>query len=172
MAEAAVARCPKCGEPRDEARAACAKCGLSNDRMAAFQRARDASIPDALTAAWTRTQAQWTDPTAHDEVLRLVTQHDAYAWAAGQYREAAQTRPADPVAQQQLDRVRRAAEVTLLTTATTRQSAAQTPYRATIAVLGLLVIAAIAALIYAMARRGAASDDPPPPPPPPQSSTN
>lgn len=119
--------------------------------MDAFAAARDEDVPDALAAAWQRALDGWDDAARHDEVLRLVSQHDAYAWAAARYR----TRPAgDAVAERQLDRVRRAAEVTLRATATARTAAAPAPYRTTTAVLALLVIVAIAGFLYAMARRG------------------
>ena len=154
MAEA-IASCPKCGTTRDTSRTNCASCGLAHAKMTELAAARDA-VPDALGAAWDRAVAEWSDSTTHDEVLRLVTQHDAYAWAAARYRERAREHPDDAIAKQQLDRVRKAAEATLLATAAAkRQAKGPEPYRATVAILGLLVLLIIALLVYAVARGGA-----------------
>ena len=154
MAEA-IASCPKCGTARDDTRTNCKSCGLAHDKMTAFAAARDA-VPDALGAAWDRAVAKWDDTAMHDEVLRLVTQHDAYAWAAARYRERSREQPDDEVAKQQLERVRKAAEATLLSTAAAkRQAKLPEPYRASMAVLGLLIILIIALLVYAVARGGA-----------------
>ena len=145
------ASCPKCGTARDTARTHCATCGLAHDKMAAFEKARD-EVPDALGQAWERAVASWDEPARHDELLRLVTQHDAYAWAAARYRERIKARGDDTVAQEQLDRVRRAAEATLLANAAARERKAPEPYRYTMAILALMIIAIIAGLVYAMAR--------------------
>ena len=160
-----VESCPKCGTARDDARTHCKSCGLAHAKMTAFAAARDA-VPDVLGAAWQRAVGSWDDRAAHDELLRLVTQHDAYAWAAARYRERVRAAPEDAVAQQQLDRVRKAAEATLLTTAAARQARTPSPYRGTMAVLGILIILIIALLVYAVARGpssdGAPRRDPPP----------
>jgi hypothetical protein len=137
--------------------------------MAAFAHARDADVPDALTAAWASATARWDEPAAHDELLRLVTQHDAYAWAAAHYRDVARARPTDAIAERELARVRRAAEVTLLASAAPRREKA--PYGAATAVLALLIILAITAFVYALVRRGMQADDEPPPPPAPRATT-
>lgn len=137
--------------------------------MAAFAHARDADLPDALAAAWVAATDRWDEPAAHDEVLRLVTQHDAYAWAAARYRDVARGRPGDAVAARELARVRRAAEAALLVSAAPRPE--KTPYRAATAVLALLIVLAATAFVYAWVRRGMHADDEPPPPPPASRST-
>jgi hypothetical protein len=147
------ASCPKCGTARDDARTHCASCGLAHDRMGAFAQARDA-VPDALGEAWQRAVAAWDDRARHDELLRLVTQHDAYAWAAARYRERLKERADDAVAQQELQRVRKAAEAQLLSTGTNRRVNIPKPYRRTLAMLGLLVFMILALAIYALATRG------------------
>ncbi|HLL23577.1 MAG TPA: hypothetical protein VK427_15675 [Kofleriaceae bacterium] len=142
--------CPKCGTARDARRAHCATCGLAHVRMAAFAKVRDA-VPDVLTVAWQRVLERWDDPARHDALLRLITQHDAYAWAAARYRERLDAR-GDDVARAQLERLRRAAEATLLVTAAARRTETATPYKNTIAVMILLVIVLVAGLVYVMAR--------------------
>jgi len=154
------ASCPKCGTARDAARTHCATCGLAHDKMAAFEKARDA-VPDALAQAWERAVGSWDETARHDEVLRLAAQHDAYAWAAARYRERLKARADDEVAGEQLDRVRRAAEATLLANAAAaRQKNTPEPYRSTMVLLAILIIAIIAGLVYVTAR---GSGDPPPP---------
>lgn len=141
--------CPKCGAQLREGAPACATCGLAADRMAAYVDARDAAIPEPLREAWARATGAWSDPARHDEVLRLVAVHNCYAWAAARYR----TRGGDPVAARQLDRLRRAAEATLLASATVRPVAAARPYRATVGMLAILIAAVGVGLIYAAAAR-------------------
>lgn len=146
-----VASCPKCQAAVPEGVAACGKCGLAVDRMAGFAAAADAAIPEPLIAAWDRAVEQWDDLARHDEVLRLVTANDAYAWAAGRYRSKA----GDPIGDRQLARIRKAAEATLMASRTEKRDAAPKAYRATVALLVFLLLAAIAGLIYtATARNG------------------
>lgn len=153
-----MTECPKCGTARDEVRTHCRTCGLAHDKMAAFGVGRD-SGNDALAQAWQQATEHWDEPARHDEVLRLATQHDSYAWAAARYRERTKTRPDDAVAREQLDRVARAAEATLVANALARKTTQSEPYRATMAILGILIIAIIAGLVYVVAR----GDEPRPP---------
>jgi hypothetical protein len=146
-----VEACPKCGTARVETRTSCAKCGLAHEKMAAFEQARDA-VPEALTTAWDGAVASWDDSAKHDELLRLVTQNDAYAWAAARYRDRMRERADDAIAKAQLDRVRRAAEATLAATAAARPSRVPEPYRRTVFLLGILIIVIIAGLVYRIAR--------------------
>ena len=118
--------------------------------MAAYTEARDAAVPEAVHQAWARATAQWSDPAVHDELLRLVVTNNGYAWAAGRYR----TREADPIAQRQLERLRRAAEVTLLASAAVRPDAGQRPYRAVGSILAVLVVVIAVGLLYATVIRG------------------
>lgn len=145
-----VPMCPKCGAPHADETTACASCGLAADRMAAYTDARDAAVPMPVRDAWTRATESWSDIAAHDDLLRLVASHNCYAWAAGRYR----TRGRDPVAQRQLDRLRRAAEATLFASATARPDAQAKPYRATRSVLAILIVAVVVGLLYAAVMRG------------------
>jgi len=147
--------CPKCGAKRRDADKACRSCGIAVDRMAAFEAARDAAVPDVVRAAWTKATEGWDEPARHDELLRLVATNNCYAWAAGQYR----TRH-DVVATRQLDRLRRAAEATMLAGATVRAGKEPKPYRATTAILAMMIISIAAGLLYAIVIH----DNPPPVP--------
>lgn len=140
-----LALCPKCGAPRAPRATACAGCGLTVARIAAYTAARDAAVPDAMRDAWTRATERWNDAAVHDELLRLVVANNGYAWAAGRYR----ARERDAVAERQLERLRRAAEVTLLVSATVRPDAATKPYRAATSVLAILIVLIVAGLVYA-----------------------
>ncbi len=132
--------------------------------MAAFAAARDNDTPEPLTAAWTHVSAGWDQPARHDALLAVTTQLNAYAWAAARYRDAARERPDDKIATAQLERLRKATEATLLATATARAANQPKPYRATTAVLAILIIAAIAGLVYAFARGTSSTPDAAPPP--------
>jgi ribosomal protein L40E len=159
-----LALCPKCGAPRAPRATACAGCGLTVARIAAYTAARDAAVPDAMRDAWTRATERWNDAAVHDELLRLVVANNGYAWAAGRYR----ARERDAVAERQLERLRRAAEVTLMASATARRDEEARPYRAVTSVLAVLIAVIIAGLLYAMIRdRGAPATAGPPPSAPP-----
>lgn len=149
-AEAAsdAALCPKCGAVRRSDATACATCGLTTARMAAFRDARDAMVAEPVRSAWQHATDAWTDDKRHDALFQIAATHNAYAWAAGRYR----TRR-DSIADRQLDRLRRAAEATLLAGATVRAEKSTRPYRATAGVLAALVIVVAAGLIYAMVAR-------------------
>jgi hypothetical protein len=123
---------------------------------------RDASVPEAVAAAWDRVLEAWDDAERHAALLRLVARHEAYAWAAARYRDAKRAVPVSPapfrrypdhavdaVADRQLDRMRRAAEATLLAGASAREARGRSPYRAATAILALLVVAIVAGLVFA-----------------------
>lgn len=143
--------CPKCGAALAAEATACPSCGLAAARMAVFSDARDAAVAEPVREAWARAAEAWSEPARHDELFRQVAAHNSYAWAAGRYR----TRGRDPIAERQLDRLRRAAEATLLVSATVRPDAAARPYRATIGVLAIMVVAIVVGLAYALVMRDA-----------------
>ena len=113
--------------------------------MSAYRRSQEA-IPDALEKAWQSALETWDDDACHEEVMRLVVQHDAYAWAAAQYRR----RPADAIRDRQLERVRKSTEAPMLIAAAAKTSDKKgpTPYKAHLILLILMVIAALAALLF------------------------
>lgn len=148
----AAARCPKCGAARTAA-TACPSCGLTAARMAGYQEALDAAVPRVVREAWAHALDGWSEPARHDALIQQVAAHNSYAWAAGRYR----TRAPDPIADRQLDRLRRAAEATLLASATVRRGAETKPYRATTGVLAILIVAVVVGLLYSMVSRGSAA---------------
>jgi hypothetical protein len=113
--------------------------------MAAYAQTRDATAPEPVQRAWTRATEHWDDAAEHDELFRLIVGNNCYAWGAGRYRMRAD----DPIAVRQLERLRRAAEATLLTSAATRSDPATRRYRTAAGVLALLVVVIVAGLLYA-----------------------
>ncbi len=154
-------RCPKCGEARVPERAACGKCGLANDRMPAYSEAHEATAGDDIRAAWDRAVADWASPSRHDELMQLVARHGIYAWAAGRYRDAAREQPDDPIARRQIERLQKAAEATMFASAATRPDRTPAPYRATVAVLGLMIVAIIVGFAYAILKHADSNPDTP-----------
>jgi hypothetical protein len=168
----ALARCPKCGAPR--AHTACPKCGLLAERMEAFARERaDAPAPPAsVRAAWDQVCERWEDASAHDALFSLTTAHKVFAWTAARYREAGAPPPAStapyrettesrPGAAAYLERVRKAAEATLLVSATPRGEHRH-PYMSSLLVLAVLALMVIVGLMLAMFMHGRNSASEPP----------
>jgi hypothetical protein len=130
--------------------------------MEAYARTREAAVPEVLAAAWDRALEGWDDDERHDALLRLVAQHDAYAWAAAKYRDVKRAAPASPspfrsypdhavdaIADRQLDRMRRAAEATLFASASAREDRGRAPYRATTTILAMFIFVIVAGLVFA-----------------------
>lgn len=147
---AAAPVCSRCGATRHGDATACPGCGLVASRRADDREASEAAVPEPVRTAWARAAEAWSDAACHDELLRQVAAHRCYAWAAGRYR----TRGGDPIADRQLDRLRRTAEATLLAGATVRRDAAAPPYRAAVGVLALLIATVVVGLVYATLIRG------------------
>jgi hypothetical protein len=154
-----VESCPKCATRVNPARTHCATCGLAHERMAAFAKTRD-DVAEPLTNAWQRAVEGWDERARHDEVLRLVTQHDAYAWAAARYRDRLKEQPGDAVGTEQLERIKRAAEATLVANAAVRDTKTPGPYRNTVLILVVFILAIVAGLIYSMVRGSGKPDMP------------
>jgi hypothetical protein len=113
--------------------------------MASFAKERDDAIPEVLVKAWDHALASWDDLARHDELIRLVTANDAYAWAAARYRTRA-----DEIGTRQLERVRKAAEATMMSAAAARKQSQPSPYRATKMLMAALILIAVGGLVYAM----------------------
>lgn len=157
--------CPKCGAVRAADADACRSCGLATARMAAFAATRDALAPDDVREAWNALQGDaWSDAARHDAFFLLIARQSAYAWAAGRYRDMTRTHPEDSIAKAQLERLRRAGEATLFASAAQRATKEKTPYGAVFIILGVLILAIIGGVFYALVKDGEA---PPPPPSPP-----
>ncbi len=149
--------CPKCDAAIVAGTTACKKCGLAIDRMDSFAASREAAVPEPLVRAWERAVDKWDDTPRHEEVLRLITQNDAYAWGAAKYR----SRAGEPIADKFLERVRKSAEATMMTSATARNVVEKNPYRNTVALLVIVVLAIAGALLYAKVKSSAPQPTPP-----------
>jgi hypothetical protein len=68
-------------------------------------------VPSSLAAAWRLAGIAWEQPAAHDALVGLAVKHGQLGWLASRYRE----RQSDPIAARELERVRRAATVVMLT---------------------------------------------------------
>jgi hypothetical protein len=147
-----AASCPKCGAARTSA-AACPKCGLIADRWAAFAAQQTSSVSPAVQAAWQRTVDDWADRARHDAMFELASRTGELAWTAARYREQQRARTGDATASAQLERIRRAAEATL-TVSKTIAAERGTPYKSVLAFLLIVVIAAIAGLVYVRVMHG------------------
>ncbi len=152
-----AALCPKCATPLRADAIACASCGLTVARMAAYTDGRDAAVPEPVRDAWTRVTDAWTDPARHDELLKVVAIHNAYAWAASRYR----TRRSDDIARRELERLRRAAEATLFASAASRHDTKPSPYGSARSVLVILIVAIVVGAVYATVIRDRSRATPP-----------
>jgi len=128
--------------------------------MATFASQLDAAVPDVARAAWEHARAHWQESAAHDELLRLTTLHGCYAWVAARYREAS-GEAGDLIAEQQLDRTRRAAEAALLTSAGPRRDKGGKPFQSSMLVLVFIFLLLVVGILFAKHR---ASGDAPPAP--------
>ncbi len=149
--------CPKCDAAIVAGTSACKKCGLAIDRMDSFAASREVAVPEPLVRAWELAVDHWSDHARHEEVLRLITQNDAYAWGAAKYR----SRAGDPIADKFLERVRKSAEVTMLTSATARNVVQKNPYRNTIMLLVIVILGIAGAALYASIKSSGPTPTPP-----------
>ncbi len=111
-----------------------------------------AEVPQVLDDAWQRALAAWDDPALHDKLLELAGDHDGYAWLAARYRERTKANAGDDVAKARLAKLQKATIARLMATASPRDDRQPQAYRATIAMLGILIIAIIASVVYAVVR--------------------
>lgn len=143
----AAAACPKCGMSSPPS-GACTRCGLLVSHMDTYRANRDAAVSPRLGAAWDHAISHWHDPAVHDRVVALAAELESFAWVATRYRELAQT--GDAVAQAQLARISRAAEVAFTIGALARRASPveKTPYRGLQMLLAVLVMVVIGTWIY------------------------
>jgi hypothetical protein len=99
--------------------------------------------PEEVRSAWQGLAESWDDTARHQAFLALVTQHSCFAWAASRYKE----RAGDAIADQQLDRLRRAATATLMATAAPRAERKSVPYLSTMIVIVALVALAVSGVV-------------------------
>ena len=100
------------------------------------------SVPVAVQAAWDSVVAHWDDRAKHTALLGLVAQHSCFAWAAARYKE----RAGDPIADEQLERLRSSAVATMFATASSSKRE-QKPYRSTLFLLIALALAVVLGLV-------------------------
>ena len=155
MEAVAVAACPKCGATRGADDTACSKCGLAVSRMAAFAKERE-DVPEVVKVAWEKVVAEWSEPKAHDELLRLAHTHEAYPWVAARYR----TRAGDPVGDAQLERLRKATEITLYAAAAKRPENTKSRYYGLVAIVAMIILASILLYVVIRMRQGPEASPP------------
>ena len=112
-----------------------------------------------VEAAWAACEAEWDNASRHDKLFELVTANDCFAFAAGKYK----ARAGDAIADRALERIRKAAMAKMMATGTARKESERTPFRATMALMIFLLVAAIAGLGYVASMK---KHSPLPPPPP------
>lgn len=95
-----------------------------------------------VRGAWEAVTETWSDSAKHEALFKLAVADNCLAWVAARYRE----RGDDPIAKEQLERLRKAALASMMVKATERQANAKTPYRSTFIVLGCLLLAMLLAL--------------------------
>lgn len=114
---------------------------------------------EAIGAAWEACLAAWDAQPRHDALMQLVAGAGTYAWLAGRYRTVLAERPGDAIATRQLDRLQKAAMATMFASATARPDKSPGPYRATMTVLAMFIIAIVVGTIYAQLRSSGSSAD-------------
>jgi hypothetical protein len=97
-----------------------------------------------LDAAWDVVVAKWDDQVAHDKLLALVAQSSSFRWAATQYKQ----RAGDPIADAQLERIRKAAIAMMFATASKKRETGS-PYRLVIIAFIVLMIMLVLGLVGA-----------------------
>lgn len=95
-----------------------------------------------LDAAWQVVVDKWDEQAAHDKLLGLVAQTSSFKWAATQYKQ----RAGDPVAEAQLERIRKAAIATMFATGA-RKREPPTPYRSVMILLVVLLFMMVLGLV-------------------------
>jgi hypothetical protein len=100
---------------------------------------------EAVTAAWERTLELWDDAARHEALLALVVEHNAFAWAAGRYKE----RGDDPIAKARLEQLQKAAIATMMASASTRKTEDRSPSTKLAIWLAVMVAMLLVGLLFA-----------------------
>lgn len=108
-----------------------------------------AAADPAEEAAWQALVVRWGDPLAHRDYLARIPDLDGLARAGARYRAALAERPDDPVAAAGRDEVLRRATLLGLASMPRAPRPAGSPRRARWAILGALVVAAVAVAAWA-----------------------
>lgn len=88
-----------------------------------------------LEALWERVVEGWDEPARHQALMGMVAQKGEYAWAAAKYKE----RAGDAIAAKQLEKIRKAATVSMFATAS-KKPAEDPPYKRTMVIFIVLLI--------------------------------
>lgn len=150
MAElASSVDCPKCGAPPTTA-ANCPKCGLAKDRWSTFAANEEAKVTAPIRLAWDTLVEHWDEPKRHTQLLNLASEKNVFAWVGAKYRVKA--KEGDPVAVEQLEKLKKQAEVTLLATAERPPDNAKRNRTIALAIAAI-VLAVAGYMIYAGTQR-------------------
>jgi hypothetical protein len=95
-----------------------------------------------LDAAWQVVVDKWDDQSAHDKLLALVATSSSYKWAATQYKQ----RAGDPIAEAQLERIRKAAIATMFSAGAKKRDA-DAPYKRVVVLLIVLLFMMVLGLV-------------------------
>jgi hypothetical protein len=141
--------CAKCGSART-GDPNCKTCGLAADKAATYIATRDAAVPEIVKQTWKRATDDWAEQARHDAMLRIVTEHGCFAWAAAMYRDQAALR-GDDMSKRQLDRVLRGAEALLYATRTDPKP--RVLLRAITIALAILLVGMVAFLVFIVSQQ-------------------
>lgn len=95
-----------------------------------------------LETAWQVVVEKWDEQAAHDKLIALVAQSGSFAWAATRYKQ----RAGDPMADAQLERIRKSAIATMFATGGKRREP-DPPYKRTMIIFGILIMMMVLGLI-------------------------
>jgi hypothetical protein len=114
---------------------------------------------------WQDVEAAWHDKAVHDAYVADVQKRGAFAEAAQRYRQAAESRPDDPIAAQRLEQVRKLAMAMLLVRAP-ETPRAPSPWRVIVmlVVFSLVCVGLVYWLVHDATRRKATRPTPRPTP--------
>jgi hypothetical protein len=90
--------CPKCGKQRSLESKSCPRCGLVFDLWQAESSVPLANLDDAGMELWRKIEANWSDTTLHEELLKHCLQTGSLAAAGRLYRERLDQDPKDSIA--------------------------------------------------------------------------
>ncbi len=120
------------------------------ERWSTFAANEEAKVTAPIRFAWTQLDENWHEETRHSAMLQLAAKHNVFAWVAKRYREKAKT--GDELAAQQVEKLRKQAEATLMAGAAARTDNRK---RNSYIALGiaLVILAVIGYVIYSGTER-------------------
>ncbi len=97
--------CPKCGKKRAAAERSCARCGLTFALWNPEAGAQLKPLDGKGEELWQKAQANWSDSSRHEELLRHCLQTGTLGAAGRLYRQRLDDDPKDAVAAQMQSQV-------------------------------------------------------------------